>query len=66
MQATTREKNIIKVMQKLWDSLDSHAKEILYPPKMPTKVRKRIGGKGFDKKCIREYADSIKKLADIL
>lgn len=66
MKATPREKKIIKIMESNWDSLKSHSSAILHPAKIPKRLRSVVGGQKFDKKCIREYADNIKLLAELL
>ena len=66
MEPTLKEKNIIEVIDSNYLSLKSHAQDIVCPMNIPKKWRYKIGGKDFDKKCIKEYANNIKKLADIL
>ena len=61
-----REKKIIRSMREIWDSLNSHLDPIVYQPKPTKKFSKFLGGKIFDKKCVRKYAKMIKDLADIL
>lgn len=53
-------------MESNWDSLKSHSSAILHPAKIPKRLRSVVGGQKFDKKCIREYADNIKLLAELL
>lgn len=55
-------KKIVKSIRIIWDSLESH---------LDSAVDKRlkggiIGTKAFHKKCVREYADVIKTLSELL
>lgn len=57
-----KEKKIIKAIRIVWESLDTH---------LDSSADKRlkggiIGSPKFHKKCVREYAEVIKILSDLL
>lgn len=57
-----KEKKIIRALRLVWDSLDSHLDD--------TANRRLKGGivgsRQFHKKCVREYAEIIKILSELL
>jgi len=63
----TREKKVIKSIRLAWDSLISHLDDCAQDS-APKKIRDKygVGGTQFHKKCVKEYAEIIKTLADSL
>lgn len=66
MKPTLKERKIIRLLRLSWESLNSHLSAIYSHKKIPRKLINVVGGKRFDKKCVRDYAEMIKTLADLL
>lgn len=64
-----REKKIAHSIELAWDSLLSHLSDVYDPTYKKVKERKAketIGNREFHVKCVKEYAEIIKTLADEL
>ena len=62
-----KDKKIVRAIRLTWDSLDSHLVAINCPQKkIPKRLRNVLGGKKFDKQCVKEYAEILKTLTDLL
>ena len=62
-----RIKDIANAIRLTWDSLESHLTDTYEPiyKKLKQKVAKEhIGDANFHRKCIKEYAEIMKTLAD--
>ena len=62
-----KEKEIVKAIRLTWESLASHLPDAEKP--LPKNLRKHtgiIGGQRFHKQCVREYAEVIRTLANVL
>jgi hypothetical protein len=64
-----REKNIARSIDLAWDSLKSHLSDVydpIYPKLKERKAKDTVGDRKFHVKCVKEYAEIIKTLADQL
>lgn len=62
-------KQIARAIRIVWESLDSHLDDTHDPlyDKVKSKIaRDHIGDKAFHKKCVKEYAEVIKTLTELL
>lgn len=64
-----KNKKLVKVIRTLWSSLDTHLDDTYSPisKTIRSKVaKKHIGGKKFHTTTVREYAEAIKILTELL
>lgn len=64
-----REKKIAHSISLAWESLESHLPDVYNPTTKRIKERlakETIGSRSFHVKCVKEYAEMIKTLADQL
>lgn len=64
-----KNKNIVRALRIIWDSMESHLNDTYDPGIAYVKDRsakRQIGGKKFHIQTVKEYADVIKTLADLL
>jgi len=62
-----KNKKIARAIRLIWESLDSHLSDAYLKSTVRSKKAKRIiGGRRFHIKCVKEYAEIMKTLSDLL
>jgi hypothetical protein len=61
-----KHKVVVKLIEKTWDSLESHLDACYEDFKVPRKMKSRYGSKRFHRDCVKEYAEMIHMLSTLL
>ena len=61
-----KDEKVCRAILLTWDSVSSHIRGLRVCEEMTASQQRWYGNVKFHKKCIREYAEIIKTLADVL